>query len=1240
MPSPKKQPVVEDIVSVFQTTQNQPWSVFSEKLNNVSNKDSKQNNPTKSENTITLSSDDFPVFGLVPRLDKVMLVSCNECAMIVKRDCIHSHFYRRHNSSNVSHSEADKFSLVNFLCTVKTNKNKKLKMTVRKPAEKKINEGEKVDTVVKEIKTEFNQVEYERIFKTNRTKIKQENTTEYVDRHDVEMATTNCKPSTSSGVFDWDVKPCMKSSALDQCINHKINDKIIEHNTDSNKFSSVSLDNKEDIQSNKYLKIQNIDHTVNRIASPSDLLKQDPNEKMKHGVDFECFANKQVKFNKKDYSLKNEYKQFPFKEKNIKGKNKLIIKNEYSEMINNPNCKGIPTSCNQTSNTPAVDVKIDNYKLFSGLQNTQKHAKFGHKHLDTKNEMPMDSGNSATSYHKSAKLPKVKEEFQITTINKFPDVKIKEEFQIKPINMYPDVKIKEEFQITPTNMYPDVKIKEEYDENNDKCKVEFYQPPTKLIKRSSDNNYSEVISNTYSANTDNNHSSTSSCSVVRLKEETTFTENSENIMNNKSSGDTVICNNQSSIASLVIKEETKPSLTTDNINEVSKHGDINRNEESNPSLNIDLINGKSKYPLSTDYNITDNYLTQYQQIFSDSALQISPSYKCLNDELNVQIKKNLNNQLNLQVGNNLNVEFNLKVKEDLNDKHNLPGEDKLNEELNFQGEDSSSDELNLKVEKDEIDWHSIEDRLIFLGEDESSIDLDYQDEDYLSDEFNSQSDNDLDDELHFEDKENMNVELHLRTEENLNDLENLSNEEDLSNVEDFSDSEDLNDEENFSGKDNLSSNNIGTNNNLKYNCLIPSQLPNNKEEIKLIPSKESSVIRNNENSIFAFTGHDQSPTKTLDNAEESKAKSKIDDDFVIIGNDGIVNNFENEYYQYDHEIQIYTPNYKYSDVISNDSSDNSNESLSSYDQSSVESLDACEKTNYSSMDTSTEYVSDESLYNSQLTTSSSDQSITFNDTTTKTKSTQTNLLEKHEQFMGHVEILTKSFDHVDGKNKCTQTNAPLECINCYDSTDDYVDRQININSAPNSNIQIDGYGVNNFTPISSSAQIINNKIIPMDVEEYELKDSNDTNLNISNKSHYSSHFYPHSCNPASQNNNLMRSPINENNCILFDDELNAYKPNEYITIDEAIPFIDKNNEMYKEFMKIVDKKSVNDRKCKIMPFVRIAKNLKKNLKRQVADNKENRNHLISRGIKKFKFEFIERDFSCSDESNNNDNVNN
>ncbi|NP_001153888.1 uncharacterized protein LOC100301917 [Acyrthosiphon pisum] len=1323
MSSPSKQSVVEDIVSVFETTQNQTWSVFSDKLNNVSNKNSKKKYPAKSENTITLSTDDIPVFGLVPRLDKVILVSCNECEMIVKRDCLHSHFYRRHNSSNVSHSEADKFSLVNFLCTVKTNKNKKLKMTVRKPSEKKINEREKVNTAVKEIKTEFDEVEYERLLKTNRAKIKQENTTEYGDHHDVDMAKTSCNPSTGSSVYDWDVKPCIKSLVLDQCTDHKVNDKTIEHDEDSNKLSSVSLGNKEDnLPSNKYLAIQNIEHTVNYVTSTSELLKLDGIEKIKPKVNIKLINGGEVKYYKKNHH-QNKYRKSPYKIKNIKEEIKLTIKNENPEIINSKNDKDISTVYNQSSNTSAADVKTKYYKSFSGLQNDYEHTKPlpCYKPLDVKSEMPIDS---ATNYYQPTESPKIKEEFQNIPNNMYPDVKIKEEFQITPNNMYsdvkikeeiqimpnnlyPDVKIKEEFQIIPNNIYPDVKIKEEYDENNDKCKVEFYQSPTELTKCSSDNNHSEAISNTYSGNVDGNLSSIGPCSVVGIKEETTFMESSENIiMNNKSSDDTVVSNNQSSTALLNIKEESqyssitdllneesKPSFTPDYINEVSKPSliTVSTNEESKPSLNTDFIKEKSKYPLITNY-ITDSSHTKYYQLYTDPVSQLSPSYKYLDDELNLQGEKNLSNELNFQIEENSNNRLDLKVKEDVNYEPNFPGEDLLNDELNLQSEDSLSDELNLPVKKyldnelnlhddkdfndkinfqseldlideidlsdeddssDSINWQNEEnlfDELNFQGEedlnvelnlqgeDESSMEGDYQDEDDSSDELNLQSEDDLANGLNSQGEEDLNVELNLQSEDSLSDVENVSNEEeDLSNVEEMSDGDDSSDEENFSDKENLGNDNVGTDDNLKYNSLIPSQIPNNEEETKRIPSKECSVIVNNESRNVAFTGYDQSPTETLGNEEESKAKSKINDACVMIGKDGIVNNFENEYYQlYCHEVQTsFTPSYKYSDVISNDSSDNSNESLSSYDQSSVESLDVSDKTDYSSADNSSDFSSSDSSHDSECTTRSTCSS---NQSTIriKRKSTRTNLLEQHEQFM---DSIATSFSRVYDRNNCTQTDVPLECMNCYVSTIDYIDRhstQIDDNSAPinSSNVQIDEYGVNNFTPISSSAQIINNKIIPMDVEDYELKYGNDSDFNISNKSQ----FHTHPSNPASKNNNLMHNPINENNCKLFNDELIAYKPNEYITINEAIPFIDTNEEMYKELMKMADKKSVNDRKCKIMPFARIAKNIKKNLKRQVADNKENRLHFISRGIKKFKVEFIDRDFSCHEEANNNDNV--
>lgn len=1211
MSSLNQQPVVEDIVTVFETTQNQSWSIFNDKLNSVSNKNSKKKDPVKSENSITLTSDDVPVFGLVPRLDKVMLVSCNECAMIVKRDCIHSHFYRRHNSNN-SHSEADKFSLVNFLSTVKTNKNKKLKMTVRKPPEKKINEREKVNTVVKEIKTEFDQIEYERLLEANRAKIKEENTTEYVDQHNVDMVTTSCNPNTSSGNFDWDVKPCIKSET--QCTDHKVNEEIIEHNKDFNKLSTASLDNKKDLQSNKYLDIQNTEHVVNNVASSNRLLKLDRNKKMKPNVtiDFSGFMyGDEEEYCKKYHKCKNKYQKLPHKIKNIKEKSKLTIKNEYSDIMDNKNYNDISTFYNQSSNTSA-DVKIEYYKLFSGLQNDCEQTKLFpcNKYLDVKNEIPSDS--YSTSYHQPTESPK------------------------------------EEFKNIPNNIYPNIKIKEEYDENNDKYKVELC---------SSDKNNSEVISHTCSSNVDSNLSTIFPCSSVNVKEEVTITESSENIMNNESSDDTFVSNNQSSIAILNINEVSKPLLIP-----------TNTIEESKSSLNIDLNNEKSKHSLITDY-ITDNSYTEYFQLYTNSIPQLSPSYKYLDDN-------NLNDELNLQDEDNLNNQLSLQVEEDFNDKLNYQENYHFNDELNLQRKDNLSYELSLQDKKNLNDKLYLQDEEdlnneLFLDVKDFIDEIDLQPVDDLTEKINWQSDDDLDNELNFQGQENLNVEFNLQgegessmdldyqDEDNLKDelnhqsVNNFDVKFSMLNEDNLSDREDLKDEKNISSKDNLNSGDVKINENLKYDCLMPSsQLQNNEKEAKQTPNKECSVIINNEISNVTLTGHDQSSTVTLDNEKESEVNSIIDDAYVVVDNDGIVDNFENEYYRlspelYDHDAQTsFTPTYKYSDVISNESSDNSDESVSIHDQSSIESLDVRDQTDNSSTENSSDFTSEENFYDSDSgsTIGSSNQSTELYDITKKPIYTQTNCLEDHEQFMDRIsEKLAKSFGSKVGKNNCTHTNANWECMNCCKTSEDFIDTsgtQIDEHSVPiNSNIQIDEYDVNNFTPISSSAQIINNTIIPKDVEEYELKDNNDCDCNVSNRSHYLSHFHPHPCNTASQNNNLMHSPINENDCEIYNSE--HYKSNEHIlygnTINEMKPFIDKNNEIYKEFMKIVDN-SVPERKCKIMPYTRIVKNLKRKLKRRVADDKENCNHLISRGFKKFKVEFIDRDISCSDESDNNDNV--
>lgn len=1222
MSSPHKKSVVDAIVSAFETTQNQSWSMFNDKLSNVSNKNSKNRdnknikNMAKSDNSITLTSDDLPVFGLVPRLDKVMLVSCYECAMIVKRDCIHSHFYRRHNDNVVNHSEADKFSLVNFLSTVNTNKNKKPKMTVKKPPEKKTNEREKVNTTVKRIKTEFNQAEYDRL-KTNGAEIKEENTTEYANENDVDMVTTDFKPNTnSSGGFEWDVKSCIKHEVHQT--DHKLNEEMIKHdNNDLNKLSSVSLGIKEDIQSDKHLDIQKNEHIINYMTGSSQLLQAlDPIEKInKITIDVsDIISDGEEKYLKKYYYAKKKYQKYiPHRKRNIKEQTKLTIKNEFLDIITNKNVDVASTSYNRWLNTPAVDVKYDSEvpccELFSGLQNDGEQTKLFpcYEYLDVKNDIPRYSATN-----QSTESPKIKEEFQIL-----------------PNNMFPDVKIKEEFQILPNNMFPDIKIKEEYD---DKYNVELHQSPltecssgnnhSELKECSSDNNHSEVINNTDSANfvNNNNHSSIVPCCGT-IKEEITFTEGNENIiMNNENSEDTVP-NNRWSTALLDINEESKPALITDCVNEKSK-----------PSLNTVFIND-------------DSFSKHYQIYTNDFCPKLSPNLKYevdkhLNHELDSlgknslsnDFEENSNNQLDLLVEDDLNVALNLQVEDDSDVALNLQIEEDLINKLDVQIEEDNmkhlqgtqiggggylNDQFKVWDEEDSLDEECLNEEVSLSDDDDYlSDDLDWESEDGL---ISQEAENLINRVSNVLAKNKFGIKFNSQGENNVQSEDNLSDVENLSDEEDMSDEEDLNDRKNVSGDD------LETNDDLECNYQVPYQLTNNEEGKKAVKIKKNSVIMNNESSNAASTDYDQSLAETLGNEEESNAELTQYKTNVIINNYDVANNFDNEYYQsllelYDNKtLTSFTSSYKYSNVINNEDSD---DSISSYDQSSVESLDISDKTDHSSSDNSSDCTSDESSYDSDSTTSN--QSILQD-------------VEKsinNKKFAGHLSKFVESFEFVNGKNNSSQTHVSFECTNFYTTTKDFIDNtQIDehIDSIPNnSNVQMDGYDVRSFTPISSSAQIINNTIIPMNVEEYELKDSNDCSCYVTNRLHNLSHAHPHTCNPESQIDNLTHSPINENNTKLYSADIYAYKPIEYI-----LPFIKKNNEVCKNHMKMIDKKYVKERKCKIMPYNRTAKNFQTNLKRQAADGKENLSHLITNGFKKIKMVFIDRDFSCSDDSDNN-----
>lgn len=291
MSSFPNQPVVEDIVSAFETTQNQPWSLFNDKLGGIPFKDCKKKDKFKSENPIELSDEDIPVFGLVPRLEKLMLVSCNKCSMIVKRDCIHYHYNRRHKDPE------NDFSLERFILpNIKTNKHKKQKISVRKLPEKKII-GDNNDPVVQEIKTEFDLLEFERL---SEEKIKQENEIQYVDDCNANLIVENCNPSTSCGIFNWDLQPSTPN--LSHFVDQKVNDGITECDKDLNKVSPVlpvpsfieeppsntCIDSTDDVN--------NISNTINRVTNSIEMLTKslssNKNTKTKIHIDFSGIFDK------------------------------------------------------------------------------------------------------------------------------------------------------------------------------------------------------------------------------------------------------------------------------------------------------------------------------------------------------------------------------------------------------------------------------------------------------------------------------------------------------------------------------------------------------------------------------------------------------------------------------------------------------------------------------------------------------------------------------------------------------------------------------------------------------------------------------------------------------------------------------------------------------------------------------------------------------------------------------------
>lgn len=1158
-------------MSAFKTTQNQSWSMFNDKLGNIPIKDCKKKDIFKSENPIELSDEDIPVFGLVPRLEKLTLVSCNKCSMIVKRDCIHHHYNRRHNNP-----ENDNFSLERFILPIaKTNKHKKQKINIRKVPEKKITVSENSNSVVQgiqEIKTEFDQLEFEGIPEVTQVKVKQEIKVEYVDECNDNLAITNCIPSTSD-VYDWTLKQCTQS--IIHYSDHKANDRMTDCDKNLNKLSAVLPVDMEELQSNKCLADIKEEIAIDFVTNSRELSTSPDLNKVANSsiiIDFSGIMSDDedyYEYNNKSKKLK----KLPSVLQNNNEQTKLVSSNKYSD-VNYEFLENITTFDQSSINL--VDVKEqtkfalnnkysnvvsdedEKYKMSDNSQiyyhhltseslNNKEQTKFtpDYKHLDvTSNKNSIDS---IISYYQSTASPNIKEDFKTVSNTKYSEVLNHEEENIK---------------------------------NNDNSKIVYYQLSPKVFKN---------------------------------KEQITFTPNCKylNASSDKSFNDSAASYYQSSVVSLNINEEYKimPNIA---------YSDVVNDEKEN-------------------YKINDNSKIKYYQLSTElpnneTQTQFSPT----NKYSEILGKKCSDNSV-ATIDNSSKLPFSIKKETKLSEN---------NEYTVVMNNESSDDDVS-SYDKSSISLLDIKEKskpsliVNYLNNDDCCYDTSNYEYYQISSGYNN---------------------------ETLIPLSPSYNK--------YLDIVVSDDEENDE---------------IKNNYQLPSVLRNNDNETKDTLSNDYLDVLNNENSDNASTSYDHSQTVLLSKQEE-KSKSGLLIDYLDVDNNGIVNSFENEYYQLSSELTnneaqtSCTSSYKYLDVISNENS------ITSYDQSSNASLDL-EDINLTQKDTYSDYISDSNDSDDSIT-SSNQSIIDSQDISKDTKYTQTCIFlnhMNHKQYsIDHTtnvdESIAESLSVVDDKTKYTQTDLPHECIDYYKITEDLIDNCIPIDSnveivdnlfnsntpdsscstqideysmnsfnPVNSSAQISGYPINSFTPISSSAQIINNIIIPTSAEV-----NDDFNRSISNSSNYLSCFQQLPWSPESQNdhfsNRSTHGPIidnfrrHEDNDKMYGSEPYIDRPrqNENIfhrnIINGSTLYMDKNHITCRDRLKkTIEENIVNRKNCKSHTNNNIEAKIKKNLKRrmggQVADGKENHNRWITGGFKKVKrVEFVVRKISYSDESDNNDNV--
>lgn len=578
MSSFPNQPVVEDIVSAFETTQNQPWSLFNNKLGGIPIKDCKKSYKFKSENPIELTDEDIPVFGLVPRLEKLMLISCNKCSMVVKRDCIHYHYDRRHNDP-----ENDDFSLESFILqNNKTNKHKKQKISVRKLPEKKIID-DNTDLAVQEIKTEFDLLEFERL---TDVKIKQENEIQYIDDFNENLIIENCNPSTSCGVFNWNLKTSTQS--LSHFIDQKVSNEIRECDKDLNEVCPILPSVREEPPSNTHIDSKDDGNMINCGTNSNEIstksISSNKKIKPKIRIDFSgIFSgdddddddedNEEFEHNEIYDDSKNKYNLLPFGLKNRKEQTKFTTNLTYSNLMSDQSSIALKeaTSCKNQSDINNKYTSTFNQSTI-GNDGKTKCIPTNNSNLadNLKYKINDDSENVISQLNTGSHSNKDQTSFissykSSTSLNTKDKIEITQNYS----NVVNDEKIeecKEQIIFSPTN-----KNLDSMSDTSSSGSGASYHLSTKSanlkkdIKHAHQPDFFNVMSD--QENESNETQTTFSSSSHSSTEENQYTQSNEYtaVMSNESSDNDVTSNDESSLSSIELPlAEEYLSDTVDN----------------------------------------------------------------------------------------------------------------------------------------------------------------------------------------------------------------------------------------------------------------------------------------------------------------------------------------------------------------------------------------------------------------------------------------------------------------------------------------------------------------------------------------------------------------------------------------------------------------------------------------------------------------------------------------------------